>query len=343
MSLDFEHVSFQYPGARHGVDDITLSATQGELLAVMGRSGSGKSTLLRLAAGLLNGYRGRIAIGGDDVAGVPVWAREVGMVFQHYALFPNLSVVDNVAYGLRMRGVAADVRRRRALEMLERVGLSAHADRGIAMLSGGQQQRVALARALVIEPKLLLLDEPLAALDAGIRHQLRDEIRALQRTCGATTLLVTHDQDEALSMADRVAIVDGGRMLQAGTPRDLYERPASAQVARFVGHSTVLRGRVLAQGAVDVRFTTLCVETGAHRPGDTVDVLVRPEHVQPDPPAYAVNRIDGRIGEVRYFGATQRFDFVPAGGADALLCEGRELPARCIAIEPRHLLVLPAA
>ncbi|KVO85688.1 ABC transporter ATP-binding protein [Burkholderia ubonensis] len=323
MSLDFEHVSFQYPGARHGVDDVTLSATQGELLAVMGRSGSGKSTLLRLAAGLLDGWRGRIAIGGDDVAGVPVWQREVGMVFQHYALFPNLSVVDNVAYGLRMRGVAADARRRRALEMLERVGLSTHADRGIAMLSGGQQQRVALARALVIEPKLLLLDEPLAALDAGIRHQLRDEIRALQRACGATTLLVTHDQDEALSMADRVAIVDGGRMLQAGTPRDLYERPASAQVARFVGHSTVLRGRVLAQGAVDV--------------------LVRPEHVQPDPPAYAVNRIDGRIGEVRYFGATQRFDFVPAGGTDALLCEGRELPARCIAIEPRHLLVLPAA
>ncbi|KWK94600.1 ABC transporter ATP-binding protein [Burkholderia ubonensis] len=343
MSLDFEHVSFQYPGARHGVDDVTLSAAQGELLAVMGRSGSGKSTLLRLAAGLLDGWRGRIAIGGDDVAGVPVWQREVGMVFQHYALFPNLSVVDNVAYGLRMRGVAADARRRRALEMLERVGLSAHADRGIAMLSGGQQQRVALARALVIEPKLLLLDEPLAALDAGIRHQLRDEIRALQRACGATTLLVTHDQDEALSMADRVAIVDGGRMLQAGTPRDLYERPASAQVARFVGHSTVLRGRVLAQGAVDVRFTTLCAETGAHRPGDTVDVLVRPEHVQPDPPAYAVNRIDGRIGEVRYFGATQRFDFVPAGGTDALLCEGRELPARCIAIEPRHLLVLPAA
>ncbi|PCE29847.1 ABC transporter ATP-binding protein [Burkholderia ubonensis] len=343
MSLDFENVSFQYPGARHGVDAVTLAATPGELLAVMGRSGSGKSTLLRLAAGLLDGYRGRIAIGGDDMAGVPVWRREVGMVFQHYALFPNLSVVDNVGYGLKMRGVPAAQRRRRALEMLERVGLAAQADRRTTMLSGGQQQRVALARALVIEPKLLLLDEPLAALDAGIRHQLRDEIRALQRACGATTLLVTHDQDEALSMADRVAIVDGGRVLQAGTPRDLYERPASAQVARFVGHSTVLRGRVLAQGAVDVRFTTLCAETGAHRPGDTVDVLVRPEHVQPDPPAYAVNRIDGRVGEVRYFGATQRFDFMPAGATDALLGEGRELPARCIAIEPRHLLVLPAA
>ncbi len=343
MSLDFEHVSFQYPGARHGVDDVTLSATQGELLAVMGRSGSGKSTLLRLAAGLLDGYHGRIAIGGDDVAGVPVWRREVGMVFQHYALFPNLSVVDNVAYGLRMRGVGADGRRRRALEMLDRVGLSAHADRGIAMLSGGQQQRVALARALVIEPKLLLLDEPLAALDAGIRHQLRDEIRTLQRACGATTLLVTHDQDEALSMADRVAIVDGGRVLQAGTPRSLYERPATAQVARFVGHSTLLRGRVLAHGVIDVRFAMLRAETGEHRPGADIEVLVRPELVQADPPAGSVNRIDGRPGEVRYFGATQRYDFIPDGSTDTLLCEGRAPAVQSIAIEPRHLLVLPSA
>ncbi|MBR8004195.1 ABC transporter ATP-binding protein [Burkholderia vietnamiensis] len=341
MSLEFEHVSFQYPGARHGIDDVTLSAAQGELLAVMGRSGSGKSTLLRLAAGLLDGWRGRIAIGGADVAGVPVWRREVGMVFQHYALFPNLSVVDNVAYGLRMRGVAAGARRQRALDMLERVGLAAHATRGVAMLSGGQQQRVALARALVIEPKLLLLDEPLAALDAGIRHQLRDEIRMLQRACGATTLFVTHDQDEALSMADRVAIVDGGRMLQAGTPRDLYERPASAQVARFVGHSTLLPGRVLAHGAVDVRFATLHADTGAHRPGAEIAVLVRPEHVQADPPTHTVNRLDGRPGHVRYLGATQRYDFHPHGASDPLLCEGREPAARSIAIDPRHLLVLP--
>lgn len=211
------------------------------------------------------------------------------------------------------------------------------------MLSGGQQQRVALARALVIEPKLLLLDEPLAALDAGIRHQLRDEIRALQRACGATTLLVTHDQDEALSMADRVAIVDGGRVLQAGTPRTLYERPASAQVARFIGHSTLLRGRVLANGVVDVRFATLSADTGACRPGAEIEVLIRPEHVQADPPAYVANRIVGGVGEVRYFGATHRYDFLPAGSSDPLLCEGRELAAHSIAIEPRHLLVLPAA
>ena len=277
------------------------------------------------------------------MAGVPVWRREVGMVFQHYALFPNLSVADNVAYGLKMRGVAADVRRRRARGMLERVGLAAHAERGIAMLSGGQQQRVALARALVIEPKLLLLDEPLAALDAGIRHQLRDEIRALQRVRRDDA--ARHAQpDEALSMADRVAIVDGGRVLQVGTPRDLYERPASAQVARFVGHSTLLRGRVTAHDTVDVRFATLRVETGGHRPGTEVEVLVRPEHVEADPPAHGVNCIDGAPGDVRYFGATQRYDFIPAGSADPLLlCEGRVPATRRIAIDPRHLLVLPAA
>ncbi|KKB67078.1 ABC transporter ATP-binding protein [Burkholderia pseudomallei] len=323
MSLEFDNVSFRYPGGAHGVDAVTLHAQPGELLAVIGRSGSGKSTLLRLSAGLLDGYAGRIAIGGADMAGVPVWRREVGMVFQQYALFPHLSVADNVAYGLRMRGVAAAERRRRALEMLERVGLAAHAARSTTQLSGGQQQRVALARALVIEPALLLLDEPLAALDAGIRHQLRDEIRALQRACRATTLFVTHDQDEALSMADRVAIVDGGRVLQVGTPRSLYERPVSAQVARFIGHSTILRGRVQA--------------------GGTIDVLVRPEHVEPDPPAQCVNRIEGALGEVRYFGATHRYDFLPHGAAHPLLCEGRVLAARGVAIEPRHLLVLPAS
>ncbi|MBF3556640.1 ABC transporter ATP-binding protein [Burkholderia pseudomallei] len=343
MSLEFDNVSFRYPGGAHGVDAVTLHAQPGELLAVIGRSGSGKSTLLRLSAGLLDGYAGRIAIGGADMAGVPVWRREVGMVFQQYALFPHLSVADNVAYGLRMRGVAAVERRRRALEMLERVGLAAHAARSTTQLSGGQQQRVALARALVIEPALLLLDEPLAALDAGIRHQLCDEIRALQRACRATTLFVTHDQDEALSMADRVAIVDGGRVLQVGTPRSLYERPVSAQVARFIGHSTILRGRVQAGGTIDVRFATLCADTGAHRPGAEVDVLVRPEHVEPDPPAQCVNRIEGALGEVRYFGATHRYDFLPHGAAHPLLCEGRVLAARGVAIEPRHLLVLPAS
>jgi putative spermidine/putrescine transport system ATP-binding protein len=340
MSLQFHNVRFIYPRGGHGVDAITLAAQPGELLAVMGRSGSGKSTLLRLAAGLLDGYDGRIAIGGDDMAGVPVWRREVGMVFQQYALFPHLSVVENVAYGLRMRGVPASQRRVRALEMLERVGLSSHADRGTTMLSGGQQQRVALARALVIAPRVLLLDEPLAALDAGICHQLRDLIRALQRASGATTLLVTHDQEEALSMADRVAVVEGGRVLQVDTPSNLYDRPASAQVARFVGHSTILPGRVCANNRVDVGFALLSADTGVRRIGEQVELLLRPEHVQPDPPVGAANRIDGVLGQIRYFGATQRYDFVPRGSSQPLLGEGRTLPTNSIAIDPRDLVAL---
>jgi putative spermidine/putrescine transport system ATP-binding protein len=342
MSLHFENVSFTYPGAQHGIEAVTLSVAPGELLAVMGRSGSGKSTILRLTAGLLNGYRGQIAIDGNDVERVPVWRREVGMVFQQYALFPHLSTVDNVAYGLRMRGISAAKRRTRALEMLERVGLAEHAGRSTTLLSGGQQQRVALARALAFEPKVLLLDEPLAALDAGIRQQLRDEIRTLQRACGATTLLVTHDQDEALSLADRVAVVDGGRVLQVDTPERLYTQPASTQVARFVGHSSVMPGRVMNAGTVDVSFAMLFADTGAFRPGDTVDVLVRPEHVQPDPPANAVNRLSGRRTEVRYFGATCRYDFVPDSARQPLLCEGRQLAEYAVAIAPEHLRVLPS-
>ncbi|CAM2198356.1 nonpolar-amino-acid-transporting ATPase [Paraburkholderia kururiensis] len=343
MSLEFDTVSYTYPGASHGIADISLKAAPGELLAVIGQSGSGKSTLLRLTAGLLTGYTGRIAIGGQDVAGEPVWRRGVGMVFQQYALFAHLSVADNVAYGLKMRGIERGARRRQALAMLDRVGLASHADRPPAQLSGGQQQRVALARALVIEPRVLLLDEPLAALDAGIRHQLRDQIRALQRACGATTLFVTHDQDEALSMADRVAIVEDGRVLQVGTPRELYEAPASVRVARFIGHSTILRGRVMTTDRVDVGFTTLCAETGRHRPGDAVELLLRPEHVQADPEPGCANRVCGTRGEVRYFGSTHRYDFLPHGAAAPLLGEGRVVAEHSIAIDPRHLRVLPAA
>lgn len=342
MSLEFNEVSFAYPGAQRGIEAVTLSVAQGELLAVMGRSGSGKSTILRLVAGLLNGYRGRIAIQGRDVASVPIWRREVGMMFQQYALFPHLSVLDNVAYGLRMQGIDAATRDARAQDMLEQVGLGEFASRAPSSLSGGQQQRVALARALAFAPKLLLLDEPLGALDAGIRQQLRDQIRTLQRARDTTTLLVTHDQDEALSLADRVAVVDGGRVLQVDTPQRLYERPASIQVARFVGHSSVMPGRVLAEGVIDVAFAMLYADTTAFRTGDNVAVLVRPEHVQPEPPRDAPNRLSGRLGEVRYFGATCRYDFIPHATTLPLLCEGRQCAENTIAVAPEHLLVLPA-
>lgn len=341
MSLTLDNVSFRYAAAPQGLHDVSLQVPQGELLAVMGRSGSGKSTVLRLVAGLLDGYRGRIDIGGEDVGGVPVWRRQVGMVFQQYALFPHLSVLDNVAYGLRMRGVTTGERQRRAREMLARVGLDELAARRPASLSGGQQQRVALARALAIEPRVLLLDEPLAALDAGIRQQLRDEIRALQRASGATTLIVTHDRDEALSMADRVAVIDGGRLLQIDTPQRLYDAPACATVASFTGLSTVLDAHVTCAGVVDVGFARLRADTGAWRPGDAVALLVRPEHIDADPPADAPNRVVGRAGSVRFFGATCRYDFLPDGASVPLLGESRTPATAAIALDPAHLRVLP--
>jgi len=343
MSLTLENVSFRYAGAPQGLDDVSLQVRQGELLAVMGRSGSGKSTVLRLVAGLLDGYRGRIAIGGEDVAGVPVWKRQVGMVFQQYALFPHLTVLDNVAYGLRMRGIITAERQRIALEMLNRVGLADCALRRPASLSGGQQQRVALARALAVSPRVLLLDEPLAALDAGIRQQLRDEIRALQQASGATTLIVTHDRDEALSLADRVAVIDGGRLLQIDTPQRLYDAPACATVASFTGLSTVLPARVVRPGAVDVGFAELLADTGAWRTGDAVNLLVRPEHVDADPPLHAINRLAGRAGAVRFFGATCRYDFLPNGATTPLLGEHRRPATHAVALDPAQLRVLPPA
>ncbi|WP_347556146.1 ABC transporter ATP-binding protein [Robbsia sp. KACC 23696] len=321
--LAFDAVSYRYPNSAHGIDNVSFDVPQGELLAVIGHSGSGKSTILRLTAGLLTGQQGVISIGGRDIGNTPVWRREVGMVFQQYALFPHLSVLDNVAYGLKMRGVSGAVRRAQAAAMLERVGLSAYAAHGTSALSGGQQQRVALARALVIAPKVLLLDEPLGALDAGIRQQLRDEIRALQRAAGATTLLVTHDQEEALSMADRIAVVDGGRVLQVDSPYALYTRPVSAAVARFVGAASVLSGRVHAHGQVDMGFGFWFADTGRLARGEQVDIVVRPEHVLPDPLRQGVNVVAGRAANRRYFGAACRYDFIPENTNDVLLCEAR--------------------
>jgi len=341
MSLAFENLSFSYQGAQGGLSAFSLSVAPGELLAVIGRSGSGKSTILRLTAGLLNGYGGRICINGKDVLNVPIWQRKVGMVFQQYALFPHLSVLDNVAYGLRMQGVDTVRRRAQAFEMLERVELAEFAQRRPSSLSGGQQQRVALARALVCAPQILLLDEPLAALDVAIRQQLRDQIRRLQRACHATTLLVTHDQDEALSIADRVAVVDNGSLLQVDTPQRLYEQPVSSTVARLVGHSSILPGRVTATGMVDVSFAVLYADTGSFRPGDQVEVMVRPEHLRPDPAPGAPNLLRGVPGEVRYLGATCRYDFLPHAASQPLLCEGSKPAMHSIAIAVEHVRVLP--
>ena len=232
-------------GDQAAVDSLSLSLAPGELLALVGASGSGKTTTLRMVAGYETPDAGRILFrapdGGErDLTDVPPQGRGFGMVFQHYALFPHMSVGENVAFGLEARGVGKRERRERAVGALTAVGLAGAADRPVQSLSGGEQQRVALARALVIEPRVLLLDEPLSNLDPTLRRTMRDELRATLLRLGVTALFVTHDQEDAFAVADRVAVIRSGRLLQVGTPETLYDRPASREVAEFVGRATLL-------------------------------------------------------------------------------------------------------
>jgi len=261
------------------LDQMSLEIAPGELVALLGPSGCGKTTALRIVAGFEYADAGEVLIDGKDISGVPAAKRDMGMVFQSYSLFPNMNALDNVAFGLRMRKVAGSTRRKRAGELLEMVGLSAQAGQYPHQLSGGQQQRVALARALAIEPRVLLLDEPLSALDAKVRQQLREQIRSLQQRLGTTTLFVTHDQEEALSMSDRVGVMRAGRLEQVAEPAELYARPATAFVAEFVGTMNRLPAELGGGGtAVTVLGVTVPVQEGGPASGE-VDVLVRPENL----------------------------------------------------------------
>jgi putative spermidine/putrescine transport system ATP-binding protein len=263
------------------LDGMTLEMAPGELVALLGPSGCGKTTALRALAGLDEPDSGRIVVDGQDITHVPANHRGMGMVFQAYSLFPNMTARDNVAYGLRLRGVAAEVRRRKADEMLDLVGLGAQGARYPYQLSGGQQQRVALARALAIEPKVLLLDEPLSALDAKVRRQLREEIRRIQIAVGTTTLFVTHDQEEALAMGDRVGVMSAGRLEQIAPPAELYDRPRTAFVADFVGLTNRLSGAA-SDGVVEVLGQRIPLLDGSAGPGSVL-ALIRPEAVTVTP------------------------------------------------------------
>ncbi len=269
-------------GSVRALDGLTLHIEPGELVALLGPSGCGKTTALRILAGLDTATSGRVEVAGQDVTAVPANKRDMGMVFQAYSLFPHLTVRDNVGFGLKLRGTDSGRRRARADDMLSLVGLEAHADRYAHQLSGGQQQRVALARALAIEPSVLLLDEPLSALDAKVRVQLRDEIRRVQLEVGTTTLFVTHDQEEALAVADRVGVMNQGRLEQLAEPSALYAAPATSFVAEFVGLSNRLPVTV-SEGSADVLGTSVPVLAGSVAGGGTA--LVRPEalSVRPDP------------------------------------------------------------
>jgi putative spermidine/putrescine transport system ATP-binding protein len=308
--LDLGHLEKAF-GANRVVRDFSLSVEQGEFVSLLGPSGCGKTTVLRMIAGFETPTSGTIRIGGQDVTALRPNQRDIGMVFQAYALFPNLTVADNIGFGLKIKGMAAAERQARVAEMLRLIGLPDLGGRYPFQLSGGQQQRVALARALAVQPKVLLLDEPLSALDAKIRVSLRTEIREIQRRLGITTIFVTHDQEEALSMSDRVVVMYGGIAEQVGTPFQVYNKPATPFVAGFVGTLNTMTG-TSAAGRVTLGDVVLDLKA----PDGPVTLALRPE-------AVALGRAPGRevvlpavIEDVHFMGSVIR---VRARAAGALI------------------------
>ncbi len=330
------------------LDHLDLTLHPGELVALLGPSGCGKTTTLRLLAGLEDTDSGSITVGGRDITRLPASKRDMGMVFQAYSLFPHMTVRQNVAFGLRLRRIGAAKRDRRALEMLELVGLTEQANRYPHQLSGGQQQRVALARALAIEPQVLLLDEPLSALDAKVRAQLRDQIRRIQLDVGITTLFVTHDQEEALAIADRVGVMREGHLEQLAPPTEVYSRPATSFVAEFVGLTNRLAGEVRT-GQLTVRGCALpLVEPDT--PDGRVVALVRPEAVTlASHDAPQDGPLVGTVIAVTFLGATSRVT-VDLGDATILAqlatADATALPAGsrvALTIRPDPVLVSPGS
>jgi putative spermidine/putrescine transport system ATP-binding protein len=312
-------------GALTALDDLDLDVAPGELLALLGPSGCGKTTALRLLGGFDRPDAGRVRVGGKDVTDLPANRRDMGMVFQAYSLFPNMDARRNVQFGLRMRKIGAAQRQARAEEVLALVGLADHMGHYPHQLSGGQQQRVALARALAIEPSVLLLDEPLSALDARVRHQLRAEIRSVQQRLGITTLFVTHDQAEALSMADRVGVMHGGHLEQLGTPEEIYDRPETPFVAEFVGTMNRVAGRVLPDGRLEVLGSSLsAIGPDGQAPGTGVEVLVRPEALE----AVADEHGHATVLERTFLGSVTRMRVALDDGVELLIDVGsrRGLP-----------------
>ena len=328
VSIEISGVNLSY-GTTHVLKDVALSIRPGELFAFLGPSGCGKTTLLRLIAGFAQARTGTVLLDGKDVAPLPPWKRDVGMVFQSYALWPHMTVARNVAFGLEERRLPRAEIDRRVAQALDLVGLSAFAGRRPAQLSGGQQQRVALARTIAIEPKVLLLDEPLSNLDAKMRVGVRRELRSLQQRLGLTTIFVTHDQEEANTICDRIAVMDAGTVQQVGTPMELYEKPANLFVAGFLGSANILDGSA-----------GVAVPAGKR-------LVFRPQHASLAAAEGAPLR--GPVTNREFLGATVRYA-VQVGGSeilvDAPFQSGGELRGVGdlvgIALPPERMLFLPA-
>ena len=318
--LSFRKVTKSF-GTVRALKPVSLQVDSGEFVTLLGPSGSGKTTLLNIAAGFLPPNSGALFIGDINVTELPARKRNIGMVFQSYALFPHLSVFENVAYGLRVRGLPRADISRRVTETLRMVQLDGYGPRRIGQLSGGQQQRVALARAMVIEPAVLLMDEPLGALDRQLRKHVQLEIRRLHRKLGRTTLYVTHDQEEALVMSDRIGVMRDGRIEQIGTPDDLYRRPVNAFVASFLGESNLLRGRVVQCGGTEASITVQELSVDVAGPcalglsvGGEAAALIRPEAVTFDVETDV--GLPARVVEVVYLGELLAVRFTLSSGQD---------------------------
>jgi putative spermidine/putrescine transport system ATP-binding protein len=331
-------------GAVTAVDGVSHAFARGRITTIVGPSGSGKTTTLSLVAGLVEPDAGTVLLDGRDVTRWPAERRGFGVVFQSYALFPHLSAAENVEFGLRVRGVRRAERRRRAAEALERVRIGALGDRRIHQLSGGEQQRVALARAIVFEPAVLLLDEPLSALDAKLREHIRLELRQLLRDLGITTIVVTHDQVEALCLGDEVVILRAGRIEQAGPPHEVYANPASPFVATFLGSANVLDAEVVhASGGARLRLPFGELAAPTSRPAGPCRVVIRPEDIAVDGPSGA--GVPAEITSAAFLGQHVRLGLVAGGCALAALARNDVLPAVgaavTVRVDERKLRLLP--
>ena len=306
-AVETHEVSKRYAGVQ-ALDRVSIAFPDGKLYALLGPSGSGKTTLLRMVAGFEFPDSGRIAIGGEPVERLPVERRDIGMMFQNYALFPNMSVYDNVAFGLTVRATAREEVRRRVGETLELVRLEGLEERRPHQLSGGQKQRVALARAIVIRPRVLLLDEPLSALDKALRVDMQVELRRIQREIGITTIFVTHDQEEALTLSDRIGMLRDGQVVQEGAPREVYERPGSVFAARFLGDANIFEGGV-ENGAVVLADGSRIGTLGAPDPARRTSIVaVRPEKMWLEPAEAAAregaNAIEAVVAQQIFAGSS---------------------------------------